>query len=107
MAKVIITIDADGNPTPQYAHVKPGQQVQWIADDPTQVWYILFDSPFLEDVIVTDPDNNGKTKPENVRKAYGVYSYQVSASNDPLLSRRGTKSALRPFTSGGGIIVDA
>lgn len=104
MAKVIITIDAAGNPTPPYAHVKPGQQVQWIADDPTQIWYILFDSPFLEDVIVTI---NGKTKPENVRKAYGVYSYQVSASNDPLLSRRGTKSALRPFSSGGGIIVDA
>jgi hypothetical protein len=104
VAKVIITIDAAGNPTPQYARAKPGQQVQWIADDPTQTWYILFDSPFLEDVIVTI---SGKTKPENVRKAYGVYSYQVSASNDPLLSRRGTKSALRPFSSGGGIIVDA
>jgi hypothetical protein len=101
VAKVPIAIDTNGSPTPQYAHVRKGDQVVWIADDPTQTWYIRFSSPFLEDFIVND--QHGKTKPKNVRKALGNYPYTVSASSDPLLSR----SVLRPFTSGGGIIVDA
>lgn len=103
MAKVLIAIDMQGNPDPQYKAVKGGDQVYWKAADPTQTWYIRFSSPFSDDVIVTDPNNNGETKLKKVRNVSGTFPYIVSDSNGPLLYR----SALRPFTSGGGIIVDA
>ena len=103
MAKVLIAIDMQGNPTPSYVSVKGGDQVYWKGADPTQTWYIRFSSPFSDDAIVTDPNNNGETKPKKVRKAPGTYPYIVSDSNGSLLY----KSGIRPFTSGGGIIVDA
>lgn len=104
MAQVPITIDRSGNPTPQYPHVQKGDQVYWIAEDPTQTWYIRFPSPFAEDIIVND--QHGRTRSKTVHKVPGTYFYLVEA-NDPRLSKRRTKSRVRPFTSGGGIIVDA
>jgi hypothetical protein len=103
VAKVLIAIDTQGNPTPSYVPAKGGDQVYWKAADPTQTWYIRFSSPFSDDAIVTDPTNNGETKPKKVRKAAGTYPYMVSDSNGSLLY----KSDIRPFTSGGGIIVEA
>ena len=95
---VQIAIDKQGNPRPPTQHVKSKDQVYWKADDPTQTWYIRFVSPFFDDVIVTDPDNNGETEPKKVRKAPYTYPYMVSPSNDP--QQNNTRSA-------GGIIVDA
>ena len=102
MKQVPIPIDPNGNVSTTPVHVSPGDKVYWVAEDDTQTWFIYVDSPFVDHVISTDPNNNGETKRYKVRRRAGPYNYIVSDSNDPALLRR--KRGI--LTSGGGIIID-
>jgi hypothetical protein len=99
--QIPIPIDPNGNVSTSPVHVRHGYKVYWVAEDPTQTWFIYFDTPFTDHGIFTDPGNNGESNRLKVRKRIGMYSYTVSSSSDPTLSR--TKHI---FTGGGGIIID-
>jgi hypothetical protein len=102
MKQVPIQIDPNGNVSTTPVHVNHGDKVFWVAQDPTQAWFIYVDTPFVDHVIFTDPNNNGESKRLKVRKRVGTYYYTVSDSDDPTLL--GTKRSI--LTSGGGIIID-
>jgi len=101
MAKVCIVIDVNGNVP--LSHAKSGvDQVYWKAADPTQTWYINFNSPFVDDAIVND-HGNGETKLKKVGKTTGYFPYTVKDTPNLQLS---PKKKLR-IMSAGGIIIDS
>ena len=106
MSQHEIPIDANGNAPTTPLHVSHGDKVYWKADDPSQTWYISFDSPFVDHAVFTDPSHSGKSIVLKVRKRLGYYSYTVSDSSDPTLSSKTSRKKLRITTSGGGIIID-
>ena len=68
-------------------HVSHGDKIYWVAEDPTQTWFIYVDTPFVAHVISTDPNNNGESIRLKVRRRVGTYHYLISSSDDPTLAR--------------------
>jgi hypothetical protein len=128
-----IQIMSNGNVV-QFAYLdgngkKHPSMVYWQAMDLTKTYQIVLTppSPFTDPTILAfSTSQNGATDIFTVdKKAKGSYGYTVippaargnlrkmsaggiiSDSDGPLLLARGIRPALRPFTSGGGIIVEA